>query len=611
MQHLAAVLLAAAPAAEATHPRLFVTPERVAAVKAAAKAPGSHHAAALGALKSRVDGGDVAAYEGGNPTKYARSYAAREAALMALLSDGPAARRYADRAFDIIREVYTDPKQERFAHTGYGLSRAMMSMGLAIPYDWCYPLWTDEQRGFVRGKMIEALDLWPKYGHANFGDVRGSNWVAVCRGGELVLMLAAGEEGARANRYQYLKRQLVLHMKNGFGDLGVTQEGAGYTEYPGAFLLPAVYACESVGDDELRKVAETRPWWKMAMYTHSFQPHERKFVQTGVAHTSNYDEGWASLLLSLAPAEELPYFVWWYDRHMGRLAPGGPQDKFDSDRAGTVWSVLYYPTQVTPRDPTGVYPAGVADSHGYYFFRNRWKDSGDVLTSVMADAHHHGHAWDQPEVLALNLMAWNTRFIGGPGKKRDNDLCSSLLVDGKYNFKKATNLTGEKVHFEADTSGGYVIVGGGKLYPTFGVQDVKRHYLVRMSESVALLSTLDRIASDDEHTYTWQANLGSEQDDDGIESTSGTESGRPTFTLTGRDGFVKGWVLAPADATVKTGDPLRIETRGSSADLWVVMLVGSGRPPSARIAGEGLTTVLSIGRASIGWDAAAERITAD
>jgi len=140
------------------------------------------------------------------------------------------------------------------------------------------------------------------------------------------------------------------------------RQGHGYTEYAGGFLLPAAYACASVGDYDLVNVARTRPWWKLAMYTHSFQPHSRKFIMSGVGHSSNYDEGWASLQLTLVPGDQLPYFLWWYDRHMGRLAPGRSDEKFDCHRAGTIWSMLYYPEHIVARDPTGTYPISAGDS---------------------------------------------------------------------------------------------------------------------------------------------------------------------------------------------------------------------------------------------------------
>ena len=91
--------------------------------------------------------------------------------------------------------------------------------------------------------------------------------------------------------------------------------------------------------------------------------------------------------------------------------------------------------------------------------------------------------------------------------------------------------------------------------------------------------------------------------DDGVLSASGTENGRPYFLLTGRNGHVKGWVLHPADAAIKTGDPLQVTTQGTDARIWVVMHVAPGKQPAtATIAGEGTQSVLTVGGRTVQFD---------
>jgi hypothetical protein len=603
-------------AGDVEHPRLFVTAKKLAAIrKAAAADKTGHHHRAIAALKARVDSGDPTKAYRDHISDYTYSYFAREAALMSQLSTSDAAKKkYADLAYKTIEAIWEKPLKRR-PETGYGLSRAMMSLGVGIAYDWCYNQWSDQQRSYVEGKINKALDAWPRYGHANFGDARASNWVAVCRGGEMVLMLAAGQEKARAKRYSKLTRELGLHIRNGFGSLGVSQEGVGYTEYPGGFLMPAAYAAADLGDEDLLKQLRKMDQWKLAMYSQSFQPHERKFLMQGVSGSSNYDEGWVSLLWNTVPEDHKPYYAWFYDRHMGVKAPlESDAARFDANRAGTVWAILYYPTDVTPKDPTGVYPAGAADDRGYYFFRSRWKDENDIQTSIMADTVHHGHAWDQPEQLVIGLMAYNTRFFGGPSKKREDKLYSTLLVDGKYNISKSVRMTGKKVDFQADKTGGYAIVDGGGLYRQLGVSEAKRHMLVEFSKdgSSAIIVTLDMVKSDTEHTYTWQGNLGSEEGDDDIKSSSGKEGGRPTFTLKGRNGgYTKGWVVFPADAEITTGDPLQLSCKGENQNIWVVMVVGRGDQPTAQVSGAGPETKITVGGRTIHYDAKKGKLIAE
>ncbi|MFW5841586.1 MAG: hypothetical protein ACOCZE_13470 [Planctomycetota bacterium] len=609
---LALMVVPVAGAQQVEHPRLFVTADRLAKVRQAIAVPGSHHAQAFELLKKRISAGTIKPY---NDERYGRSYAAREAALCSLLAtDLAEKKRYAQQAYSFIEEMYSDPKAEAHAYKGKGLARGMMSLGIAIAYDWCYPVWTEQQRRFVEGKMDQALDAWPKFGHVNVSGHYGSNWAAVCRGAELILILARGDETRREGRYKRVKNNLMRHMQTGFGSLGVSQEGVGYIEYPGGFLLPACYAAESIGDDELARKARSIGWSKMAMYTHSFQGRARKFIMSGVAHSSNFNEGWLSLLLHHAGDDHLPYYLWFYDRAMGSKSAMQPEIRFDGERAGTVWALLYYPTDLEPKDPTGVMPKAVADNRGYFFFRNRWKDANDIQTSIMADESHHSHAWDQPENLAINLLALNTRFIGGPGKERGDEKYSSLLVDGKYNVRKSVDMNGKTIDFQASPQGGQAVVDGGELYKALGVEQARRQMLVRFSDpaaNVGVLSIFDDIGSEKDHTYTWQANLAEESGSGDIEVSTSTHAGRPAFALSGGNGKVHGWVIHPADAKItSTKDPLRIETSGKDRKIWVVLYVGD-KKPDLLLKGRGLETVVKLGDLTLSYDGQSGRIAAD
>jgi hypothetical protein len=43
-----------------------------------------------------------------------------------------------------------------------------------------------------------------------------------------------------------------------------------------------------------------------------------------------------------------------------------------------------WPIGVEPRNPEGIMPKAIEDRvHGYYFFRNRWKDGDDIAVSAL------------------------------------------------------------------------------------------------------------------------------------------------------------------------------------------------------------------------------------
>lgn len=560
-----------------SQPILYLEKHQLKELKKSVQIKDSHHGQAMQSLTHRVNANKLTLYSN-NANRYPRSYLAQEAAFLSLMSEKRKdSERYAAKALETIRAIYENPEQERLPHKGYGLSRAMMQLGLALPYAWCRQHWTAKERKFAENKINQALDAWLTYDHANFGNERGSNWVAVCRGGELTLLIAANQQVKRPERYDFLVEQLLLHMQNGYGSLGASQEGMGYIEYGVSFLLKAVYAAASAGDSTLFKEAQKHEWWRLAMYAESFQPFERKFLMTGVAGSGAYNEGFASLLLNQVPESQLPYYTWWYDRHMGTQAPYPAAEKFDNHRAGTIWAIIYYPIDHTSLDPTNVFPIATADDHGYYFFRNRWQDENDILLSLMADCHHHGNAWDQPEVFSLNLMGYNTRFFGGPGKKRENKRYSTLLINDQYNIEKSVRFTGGTDHWQIEQNNANLVVNGGELYRALGTSFAQRHLTVKFFPgNQMLLVLLDTLQADKMNQYTWQANLGDDQGDDSLQVKVLTNKSTSTqIKISGRNqSTLHGWYYQEDTQITNVHDPLQISFKAKDASLISIFWLG-------------------------------------
>ncbi|MGD0896547.1 MAG: hypothetical protein ABR915_01845 [Thermoguttaceae bacterium] len=599
--------------AEEGHPRILVTKPLLEAIRAEARKPGSHHQQVYKAIKERVEAsyknmaqayGSEESEKTLKPDDYAWGYRARETAFLAMLAMTPEEqKKYAELSYKAAMETALPGGAKASSLAG-----AMGAMSIALAYDWSCHAWTPEQRAEVRKRAMTHLGaMLGGRGKSEIGFNKGG----VINGSQLVLMIALGEETNRKANYGELKSRLKQHMETACDQWGVSQEGPGYTEYPASFLLPAVFAARQLGDDDLMKVAATRSWWKLLMYGYTFMEQPRRSVMWGVGSGASVGQGWASLLLWTVPPDQLPYYLWWYNRNQGVKA--AVKQKFDPERGNSPFAMICYPIGVEEKDPSGVFPAAYYDElRGFALLRNRWKDWNDIQVTISADAIHGIIGWDQPDVLALNLLAYNTRFLGGPIKTHDIKNYSSLLVDGRFGSGSST---GKPDTFELRKDGGYAIVDGGELYAGLKCDSAKRHLLVQFAadKSQALLSTMDRIKSSASHTYTWQGNLGGPVDDDGVKSTGGQEAGRPMFLLKGRNnGFVKGWVVHPADAVVEAaGDPLRINVKGGDADIWVVMLVGQGEPPAATIAGSGLESVVTVAGNKVRFDAKANRVKAE
>lgn len=591
-------------------PRLFMDQTRLDQMRAAILVDGSHHQTVFNAIRERVDQNDWRVYDE-NPNdgnwNYARSWLAREAALLYQVTGQS---QYAQIAYDALASIYDDPDPDnRKPNSGNALARGMTGMGYAVAYDWAAQGWSETQRNTIRDRLVGALNAWPNYSYPSLNSPYASNWVPVARGAELVMMLAVGEETTRSDRYGQLKYWLGEHLEIAYGPTGWSQEGNGYLAYGGGFLFPAIYALQDVGDTSLDATLDAIDFWKLPLYAGTFA-EDQAALQFGVGWEGFDNEGWTSLLLNSVDGSELDYYQYFYDRHRGILNTAPDQQKFDNRRAGSTWALIYYPTDNSGVNPGESLGPSLADQEkGAFYFRNRWQDENDVMVSIMGDFERHIRSWDQEEAFALGLHAYDTRFIGGPDKQRDSQYYSALMVNGQVGGDEKT--VGAPGVFEASDNGGYAIVDGGQVYETLGLDSAQRHLFVDFSGDAGsvVLSTLDQIRDGDFNDYAWQLNLDTTAGDGGIVASSGMEDGLPTFLLRGNnDSYVKGWILHPSDAAVLAGDPLQVLTSGTDADIWTVMVVGSGTAPAGEVTGTGLNAVLTVGNAQISYDAANNRI---
>jgi hypothetical protein len=590
--------MVAAPAAvavadEPAPRRLWIADDAPAKIRQLAQQVGSHHQQVLELLKARVKDPNVYGSAKNN------GHHAVEAALLSALAESEDERKaFATIAYKAITD-WTDVGSAT-------LGKGMEARCVGLAFNWAYPAWTPLQRQNMRRRAMEVRDAISKIEHGNLRGDRTSNFMGVIRGGELLLLLGTGAD-VKSERCRFLIGELRQYLDNTFGDLGVSLEGPGYTEYPAAFVHAAAIGAAEAGDPTLRDAIARHAFWKLLLYTRVAGQKQAVGTPWGVSEGADLTDGWSSQLLRLIPPDALPQYLWWYDRTTGRRTPDGMLNRFDGARSGSIWSLLFYPAEVTARNPAGDLPAAVADSHGYLFLRNHWEETGTILASLVAQSRTPpSHGWNQPEQLSISLTAHGEPLITGPRKETKASAYSALLVDGKYAYENATATMGRAVAFEPGKSGGYAIVQGGQMYEKLGVKSAVRHLRADfLPKNAALLSTFDRIQSaGGEHAYTWQANVG-----DGVKVTTGNEGGRPFFLLQGAQAFAKGWVLHPAGATVTAGDPLGVTVKGTDADIWIAFYVGAGNPPVAAITGNGLESVLTVGDAKLRF--AAGRLVAE
>lgn len=249
---------------------ILATPERLLRIHQGLMAGEPHFEKAFAVLIAELEEqGDPHWRVEGDNWSYARSYKAQKEAFLFALTGEP---YWADRAYQTLRSIYDDPDPDgRFAERGNsGLSRATVGLGFALAYNWCGQAWDEEKRAWVREILEKSLARWKEFHHHNFGALRKSNWVAVCRGVELMQILALGEREIRRERYEYLVGELWQHVWNGYDRIGASLEGVGYTSYGVVYLLPAVIAAADLGDERLSFLIEReRHWHEQLMYSGS------------------------------------------------------------------------------------------------------------------------------------------------------------------------------------------------------------------------------------------------------------------------------------------------------------------------------------------------------
>ncbi len=592
-----------------TFPHLLISPERLTEIQVAVQVPGSSHAEMMQALQAEVAASAADVIDGGTRSlpgrNYARGFLAKRAAMLyAVTEDGD----YAQIAYDALEAMYTDPLSGNVlpdGQGGKGLERATLGKAFAVAYDLAYNGWTEAQQTFVRGKILSSLDHWQGGGFSFDNNINpyASNWVAVCYGANLLQLLVLGEQTnpVRVDHYNLLVNRLNTHMSH-YGNKGWTQEGNYYMTYAQQFLIPAIHALRRAGDIRLNSRLAEKGMYLIPMYGGMFDPAQRS-TQWGVGGSTFGQQGWTSLIFSIVPESHLGAYRWFYDRHRGILNEAPLADRYDPSHAGTVYAMMFYPEAEAPVDPATLLLRGLHDDKGGYWFRSGWQDQDDLLVMMSTDTSTHGNAWDEADALQVSLLGFGDKFAGGPGTSRDARFFSQVTVDGQARASQSG--TGSAEFFDVSAEGGYAIAGGGRKFGGLGISSSRRHLKVLFpgTDEIGVVSTFDLLDSVQLREYAWQLNS------QNLPLFTGEENGVPTFTLRGKNGgYLKGWMMYPREGAFFDGNRVSYSFEANDARIWVVMAMGHGSAPSARIEGDGLDAEWILGERRLSWNAGAQRI---
>ncbi|MFM2090254.1 MAG: hypothetical protein RLZZ127_743, partial [Planctomycetota bacterium] len=601
------VLLTWAALAAAEGPHLLVDADALARIRAAAAIPGSHHGQALAANRDWCDRLGEGIIKGRDRSTgnwaYDRSYLAVKAAAVHAVTGDPA---YAGLALRALEAITADPDPEkRTMEDGTGLSRATVTVGYALAWDLAAPAWPADRRARILATMQAAAVTWDGAGHPNIAGDYHSNWTSVMRGGEILLRLALGE--TESPRMALITGELLKHVRS-HGSAGWSQEGPIYLGYSMAFGAPAAVALERAGKPAVAEAMRAKAFWRLPMHTGTFSAGQ--FAPSWGVGGPYFDErGWLGLQAQLVPAADLPGYLWFYDRYRGVANPAPAKDKFDHRGWGQALALLGYPAGVQPADPTATAAGVLTDDHGGAFWRPRWRDAGDPVVGLVADAHAAARAWDNLDAGNLILIAHGSVFAAAAGNAshdRLGDDVSRMVFGGRSN--PDTTLTGRLLYAEGDATGMRAGIDYSAAVRGTGPTSVTRHIgTVAVGDDVAML-VVDAWDMRGSRPVAWTLNQM-----DGIAAIEPlSDGGRPGFLVRGQQGgWLAGWLVGPAAAELVPRDPLRLTWTATDGGAAVVaMVMGSGPRPVPRSIGDGIGGEVQVAGASLRWDAKAGRVIA-
>ena len=458
--------------------------------------------------------------------------------------------------------------KEGWANPGaFGLSLYFHGKAVAIAYDLCHPApsWGPEFAGTVSKRLKEQADVIFEKGGGSQNNDPASNWQGNRFSSAGLCYLATDEDfpPERLDQcYQKCLRYLRENLGTGAGSRGWNIEGYGYTGYPLAHVGPFLLALS-------RREARYDPRKELPALEYAFWTLYAPVVHLNgqLAHPDFGDDnagamdnnGCLGMAFRFASPALLPGLKYWYERTVGTRG----NRSFESDRGGTIFSLLYFPDQVEEKNPIDIpeWRKGFDDSggNGFFTFRNQYRDSGDLLAQIYLKLRGaKGH--NGPDALSFRILGLDTAWaVGGGryGKKtggQDAYLRSMNTVypvdpDGKLEINKNAGKVVGTPLIRAD-GGGHVI--GSIEVNNLGTRNHQRWFISDYSRSSGA-EAVYVIGDTSQDGRFWQFCT--------LEGNRITPEGR-SFTVTGKDGAsLRGTVLYPPEGDLQWKTGLRI--RGS------------------------------------------------
>lgn len=409
------------------HPRLLFRRADLPGLRRRAGTPeGKEILARLGRLLDGKEGrGMPAAYnpvvgpasgDGAGPTgkapdgMYTFSHAAGYGLLYQLTGEREYAalgRRCMEKALEGVRD-----RDNRYAFLHpYGALRAGPSLGwTALGYDLCHDGWDEafrrriaeaifEYRGSNKGKVFDLEYL--VRGRRHFP--ASNHWGMQVGGGALALLAVMADPGVDEARARDLLRvsekSMLRNLSEGFGDGGYFAEGDGTGSMSSHIVfLTALQAWRVAAGKDFVGPRPNAQWAALKWIFGTVPPanHRGRLARGFVARGGYPHNVWArdgisggayhAIGYGVLPPDQVPALWWFYRTHLEAwdASQRTPWDTVSPYPHHAVLAFVNTPFGVEPRNPAECIPRAVRDTkHGFYAFRNRWRDENDIVITQL------------------------------------------------------------------------------------------------------------------------------------------------------------------------------------------------------------------------------------
>lgn len=437
------------PGLAQTHPRLLFGPEDVTPLRQKVQVSPWKEMAAT--LLSDAESGERRDYEGkatprhpeGSADPAGEAVNAYRCAFLYVLTgdDGWAkkARWYVARRIDDATPfTKKGPRSYAWANPQIkGLGLYAMGKGVALAYDWCYgaPSWATPVsaanpmpfRNFVSRKLLEQGDTIAVGGGGEQNKSPASNWQAN-RAGSAMLCYLATDENYSADNYRQMVKKAENYVRENIGpgkeSRGWNIEGIGYLGFPWGYIAPAAIAAKrnNPSVDLIAAVpGSAYTLWTQYAASVRFERPESRERPVWILHPDFGDDnasaddanGCYGLAFKYCKPELVPGLKYWYDRLLV------PEKNYDYTRAGTIYSILFYPRDTPPVDPLTIpeWRDAFLDrgGNGFFTFRNHYSGPSDMVAQVYLKLRgEKGH--NGPDALSFRILGLNTAWAVGGGR---------------------------------------------------------------------------------------------------------------------------------------------------------------------------------------------------